>query len=139
MDNAENPVEADKYLLQGETPFTDFGHGGHGAMDIRVFLQDVYWVNVEGKAFRLDEMSTDYLNSVLAVLFEYAEIHFAAIAKWYALELMSIMSGVIYPPWEYMEKTKEAAAEILLSNPHKWLSRSLLVIKILELLDEKEK
>ena len=139
MDNVENPVESDLYLPKGEIPFTNFGHGGRGFMDIRVFLQDVYWVNIEGIAFRLDELSTDYLNNILVILFENAETHFATMAKWYALELMSIMSGVIYTPWEYAEKTKETATEMLLSTPHEWLNSSLLVVKILALLDEKEK
>lgn len=138
MKNIENPVEADKYLPAGEVPFTDFGQGGYGTLDIRVFMQDTYWVNISGKPFLLLEMEEDYLNKVLIMLFENAEGYYASIARWYALELLSIVNGIIEPPWDYLEKTKDSSAAILLSTPHEWLNNTLLVSKIVNILNSKD-
>lgn len=137
MENLENPVEADKYLSEGEIPFTDFGQGDYGTLDIRVFMQDIYWVNIAGKPFLLSDMEEDYLNNVLSLLFDNAQSYYSTIARWYMLELLSIVNGVIEPPWEYLEKTKDVSAALLLTTPHGWLSDTPLVLKIIDLLDSK--
>jgi hypothetical protein len=63
-----SPVPADRDLWPGELPFTAFGQFGPGSLDLRVFDQDVYWVDVTGRAHRIDEMDASYLDNVIAML-----------------------------------------------------------------------
>jgi len=135
--NIINPVEADKYLKPNEPRFIDFGHGGKGNLDLRVFLQDVYWVDTKGEPFLLEDMTEEYLTNVLNILFANAEYHYRDMAIWYAIELRSIGEGYINPDWEYVEKVKNIAASLILETPHEWLRETDLVKKILALLELK--
>lgn len=63
-----SPVPSDVDLWPGELPFTAFGQFGEGNMDNRVFEQDVYWVNVKGEPFLLEEMSDEYRWNVIVFL-----------------------------------------------------------------------
>jgi hypothetical protein len=137
MDNLENPVEADKYLSVGETPFTDFGKNEYGVLDIRVFMQNVYWVNISGKPFFVSDMEDDYLNNVLVLLFENAESYYSSMARWYMIELLSIAHGNIEAPWAYLEKVRDDSAALLLSTPHEWLNNTLFVSRVVTILDSR--
>lgn len=55
-----------------EVPFTDFGQFGIGQLDLRVFVQDKYWVDVYGEAHLLTEMSEDYRRNVIIHLLDNA-------------------------------------------------------------------
>ena len=138
MEYANSPVEADKYLNPGEKPFTAFGHHGAGRLDIRVFLQDEYWVNILGKPFHIKDMSYDYLNAVLTMLFENANTYYTSIARWYTVELISITSGITNPPWDYIQRVMEETSSLILLTPIEWLNESILVKKIVTLLDQKD-
>jgi hypothetical protein len=54
-------------------PFTDFGQLDKGRIDLRVFLQDEYWVDGEGAGHALTSMSDEYRQSVVRVLLINAE------------------------------------------------------------------
>lgn len=65
---APSPVPAGRNLWPDELPFTAFGQFGPGALDLRVFDQDVYWVDGVGNPHRIDDMSSDYVDNVVSML-----------------------------------------------------------------------
>lgn len=78
-----SPVPADAFLDASEVPFTRFGWRGYGALDIRVFEQDEFWVNIHGEAVRLEEMDSEYVANVIALLEESAPRHYrSAVHRW---------------------------------------------------------
>lgn len=74
------PDLSDGDLWPGELPFTAFGQWGPGNIDLRVFDQDEWWVDVFGAPHRLDEMSDCYRRNVLSFLTERTE-------EWFAVNL----------------------------------------------------
>jgi len=60
-----------------ELPVTAFGQFGEGALDLRVFDQDIYWVDRLGVSHPLKEMSQEYIANVIAFLVECREQYFA--------------------------------------------------------------
>jgi hypothetical protein len=61
-----SPVPADEHLLDGDLPFTAFGQFGPGRLDLRVFDQDAYWVDMWGEPHLLDDMTDEYRRNVIA-------------------------------------------------------------------------
>lgn len=53
---------------EDDAPFEAFGQYGVGRMDLRVFDQDRYWVDVVGRPFRLEMMSEEYRKNVIDFL-----------------------------------------------------------------------
>jgi hypothetical protein len=68
-----SPVPLDADPWPGELPFTAFGQFGVDHIDLRVFDQDVYWVDRFGVGHRIDEMPDDYRANVVAFLVERVE------------------------------------------------------------------
>lgn len=66
-----SPVPGDADLWPGELPFTAWGQHERGRLDLRVFDQDVWWVDIEQRPHRLEEMSDDYIANVI----KHLEIH----------------------------------------------------------------
>lgn len=48
-----------------EKPFTNFGQFGEGKLDLRVFNQEEYWVDVHGTPHVIEEMNTNYRRNVI--------------------------------------------------------------------------
>lgn len=65
---APSPVPADAHPWPGELPFTAFGQFGADAFDLRVFDQDVYWVDRLGQPHRLEAMDDAYRRNVIDFL-----------------------------------------------------------------------
>lgn len=65
-----SPVLSDVRLWPMELPFTAFGQFDEGALDLRVFDQDIYWVDRLGVSHPLKEMSQEYIANVIAFLVE---------------------------------------------------------------------
>lgn len=65
-----SPVPSDRDLWPNETPFTDFGQFGIDHLDLRVFDQDVWWVDRLGQPHLITEMSSEYVINVIAHLEE---------------------------------------------------------------------
>lgn len=51
-----------------EGPFTDFGQFGPGNLDLRVFLQLEYWVDIQGTGHLITSMSDAYRSAVIQML-----------------------------------------------------------------------
>jgi hypothetical protein len=65
-------TDENEHLPHG--PFTDFGQYGPGSLDLRVFLQSEYWVDIEGTGHLLTSMSDDYRSNVIRMLLIDAEV-----------------------------------------------------------------
>lgn len=63
-----SPVPADERLPDGVGPFTAFGQFGPGFLDLRVFEQDRYWVDRDGRPHLLEDMTGGYRQAVIAML-----------------------------------------------------------------------
>lgn len=77
-----SPVKSDQWLWEGELPFTAFGQNGYGRLDLRVFDQGTWWVDIYGQEHLLTEMSDEYLNNVRNhLLTNGPQFHLAAIRR----------------------------------------------------------
>lgn len=70
---APSPVPSDMDLWPGELPFTAFGQFGPDRLDLRVFDQDVYWVDRLGDPHLIGSMDRGYVENVTRMLLERAE------------------------------------------------------------------
>ena len=68
-----SPVPGDDDLQEGQQPFTAFGQFGIDMLDLRVFSQDIWWVDRLGRPHRLEAMSQRYRRNVLTFLLASAE------------------------------------------------------------------
>lgn len=88
-----SPVPSDEHLWPGELPFTAFGQWGEDQLDLRVFDQDVYWVDRLGRPHLLEEMSEEYRRNVVAWLLRYVECyHLSMCLK----QLIEVAGEVLY-------------------------------------------
>ena len=60
-----SPVPSDTDLWPGELPFTASGQHEHGRLDLRVFDQDIWWVDIAQQPHRLEQMSDEYILNVI--------------------------------------------------------------------------
>lgn len=74
--HVSSPVWDDHFLDEDDVAFNDFHKKERGVFDSRVFLQDVYWVNIDGVPFFLTEMSPEYLLNVQRFLMYNAHTFF---------------------------------------------------------------
>lgn len=81
------PSDAD--LWPGELPFTAWGQWDHGALDLRVFEQDIWWVDAGQEPHRLTEMSEEYLTNVVTFLTAGVEYFYQAQGKRLLLEILT--------------------------------------------------
>lgn len=81
-----SPVPSDRDLLPGELPFTAWGQYHVGSLDLRVFDQGTWWVDADQRPHRLAEMSSEYLDNVIAYLHDDAEYFYVATRRRHILE-----------------------------------------------------
>lgn len=135
-----SPVPADEFLFEGETPFTDFGQFGEGQLDLRVFEQDVWWVDVHGTPHLLTEMSTEYLNNVLGHLFRNLEFFHLGNGLRYAIENLLAVLPVQEAPdnFQAYQAYIDAKESPLNSVAAVWLNETPLVKRINEILESRD-
>jgi hypothetical protein len=68
-----SPVPSDADLWPGELPFTAWGQHAHGRLDLRVFDQATWWVDIAQQPHRLEDMSDGYVANVIEFLVDDAE------------------------------------------------------------------
>jgi hypothetical protein len=115
-------------------PFTDFGQFGPGMIDKRVLWQSIYWVNAEGTAFFLIDMSAQYRRNVIAYLRRRA-------AEWWEQELFwdAVEAGFLYtwdPEDPAIERLAERRAELLAQGALGWMESTPLMRRLRELTDD---
>lgn len=81
-----SPVPSDSDLWPGEKPFTAWGQHKQGTLDLRVFDQGAWWVDIEQHPHRLTGMSEEYLSNVIDHLTLYNREYYLASIRRQAIE-----------------------------------------------------
>lgn len=135
---ASSPVTSDQFLWDDEKPFTDFGQYGEDKIDIRVFEQDVWWVDRTGEPHLLREMSQEYLDNVLEYLYSNVEYFHTASSLRFDIEQLLTMLPTPGAPANmeaYLEYVNGKASpdELVAAE---WLNSTPLVKRLLQLLED---
>lgn len=127
-----SPVPGDRpeLLWPGELPFTAFGQWGPDRLDLRVFDQDVYWVDRFGTPHRLDDMGVDYLANVVMHLRENRQYFFIGTLRRHVLQIDGDLELGRTPA---QPVTVPRFGEPL-PTPEAWLDGTPLMRRLLELL-----
>jgi hypothetical protein len=134
-----SPVRSDRYLWADEKPFTAFGQYGEGTLDARVFEQDIWWVDINGKPYLLEEMSKEYLTNVIEHLFANVDRFHQASSLRFAIEQLLTIAPTEGRPANF-EDYKLYVAEKVCPDDYSagtWLNTTPLVRRIWSLLDTK--
>jgi hypothetical protein len=126
-----SPVPGDASLPEDELPFTAFGQFGADSLDLRVFEQDKYWVNREGKPFLLEEMDRDYLLNVMTFLFDGASYFHLMMLRKTVIEVLSDALNGVENPEILAVQTSNSISDV---EPVQWLNSTPLVRKLNKLL-----
>lgn len=131
-----SPVLADEFLADYETPFTDFGQYGEGHLDLRVFEQDVWWVDTHGTPHLLEEMDDGYLSNVEEFLLLNADNFHTGASLRYAIEQLSMVlpMGVKEGFGDYVKHR----ANPVDFKPEEWIRMTPLFIQIQTILSDHE-
>lgn len=123
-----SPVPADAWLLPGEKPFTAFGHLGDDKLDLRVFEQDIYWVDRFGRPHVLTEMPEDYRQNVIAFLHDHVHgFHAGALLRSLALLVSDLM---LHRPNGDLLAQSVGGAAVHEMNPEEWLEATPLMRRL---------
>ncbi len=87
-------------------PFEQWDQLGYGQIDLRVFVQDRWWVDVRRVPHEIAEMSIEYLTNVAAMLVRLADQHHSQF--------------VLSRDWE-------EAAQVVLMEPLEWMEATVLM------------
>ena len=123
-----SPVPGDAWLWPGELPFTAFGQWGADRMDLRVFEQDVWWVDRLGCAHRIEEMTEQYRTNVVQFLCDHVRSLHAAVCR----EQLVSLAGEIVLGLPGAERAAVAAGVPLLRtlSPEAWLEGTPLMRRL---------
>jgi hypothetical protein len=121
----ESPVPCDKYTTD-DLPFTAFGQYGEGQMDLRVFDQDIYWVNIHGEPFYLNKISPEYVSNLINFLMQHAEGNYLGYMEY-------AFSYAISTPHKGSLKTLFHKDENTIKTATEWLASTVLMQKLIEL------
>jgi hypothetical protein len=129
-----SPCPDDTDLWEGvEQPFTAFGQFGIDRLDMRVFSQDVWWVDRLGRPHRLEQMSQDYRRNVLAFLLETAQ------QRWLdqvVYESLTALTDAIRGKPSYPVTAHDACAPRVADlDPLVWLESTPLIRRLRRLID----
>lgn len=105
-----------------EKPFTEFSQFGPGKLDLRVFVQDTYWVDVYGEPHFLSEMSEDYRRNVIIHLLDNARFFHAGIL----LEQAIVALGQAYG----YDIESSFHPETLTQESLQWLESTVLMTRL---------
>jgi len=105
-----------------------------GSFDVRVFMQDEFWVDDAGRAVKLDSMDSSYLMDVLVELFDSAETQQDNMLDWYGSTVMEFMEKFVNPSEEQRLEVLTEANVCVDATAQTWLAQTPLVKRINELL-----
>lgn len=124
--NPSSPVPCDQWLWPGEPSFTEgFGWLGHGRLDLRVFEQDLWWVDITGSPPRIAAISADYRAAAIDILTASANYRYLKIAirRW-VTHAGATLYGLPAPPPDL--DPDDGAAR----SPVEWLQGTPLMIAL---------
>lgn len=87
-------------------PFEQWDQVGYGKIDLRVFVQNRWWVDVRRVPHEISEMSFEYLTNVVSMLIRLVDQHHSAF--------------VLSRDWD-------EASEVVLMEPLEWLEATVLM------------
>ena len=120
-----SPVPSDADLWPGELPFTAWGQHEYGTLDLRVFDQQRYWVDIHQVPHQLSEMEPEYVRNVITFLLENREYFHAATVRRMAIQTVGDLL-LDRPSAELVAEAVGAPALIDLT-PEEWLESTPLM------------
>lgn len=109
-------------------PFKQFGQFGPGQMDIRVFDQDTFWVDKNGVAHAVGEMSHEYLCNVVRFLEDGCSyFHLCSSAREVGESLVSALSDET--PWLVLAR-ELGVPSVVETDARAWLESTPLMRKL---------
>jgi hypothetical protein len=124
-------VPSDADLRDGEQPFTKFGQFGPDMLDMRVFDQDVWWVDRLGRPHRLEAMSQQYRRNVIAFLLKSVE------QRWLdevSREALTAITDAILGKVSFPVLARQAGLDLTVDlDPETWLESTPLVRRLRQL------
>lgn len=136
---ATSPVPSDTFLWADEKPFTAFGQFGKGRFDMRVFEQANWWVDINGDAHSLEEMSSDYLANVIAHLYSNIEHFYLGSSLRFSIENILALAPTDGAPNDFEGYRKYVSSRVSpqTMDESEWLKSTPLVLRILSILDSR--
>lgn len=123
-------------------PFTDFSKAKAGKIDLRVFYQTEWWLDINAVPHRLDEMTEEYLQNVLTHLFTNMDGFYFGVAQRDISALIVLALQLPATDEAGIERERilreDIAKGVTAQTPGQWLSSVPLVKRINEILDSKE-
>jgi hypothetical protein len=98
-------MDTDENNRLPDGPFTDFGQFGPGKIDLRVFFQTDFWVDIRGTGHLITSMSDEYRSNVIRMLLCNAEA--------FHMEILLLITGMIH---EAVVNRGASVMESLLQN-----------------------
>ncbi|MHA3838270.1 hypothetical protein ACXR8F_21360 [Terrabacter sp. AAH1] len=123
-----SPVPSDADLWPGELPFTAWRQHECGTLDLRVFDQDVWWVNIAQQPHPLEGMSLEYISNVIGFLEAHVEYFYVLTVRREILQRYGdAMLGRVSA-----EAVAEAAGATSLCqlSPREWLESTPLMRRL---------
>lgn len=115
-------------------PFTVFGQFGEGKLDLRVFEQDTYWVDVHGRGHRIDEMPEDYRRNVIIHLLDNARFFYSGMKRSILIGFLAFaLEGITDFIGEEAQMLKEVNGELVAKDSLEWLEGTPLMHKLRDL------
>lgn len=88
----EDTSRCQQFRPGAEVPFTVWGQWPVGSLDLRVFEQDVYWVDINQRPHRIDQMTALYRRNVIRFLSANQDYYFVMSAR---LHLLRLVEGLL--------------------------------------------
>lgn len=124
----DSPVPSDEHLLPGELPFTAFGQHGPGNLDLRVFDQDTYWVDITGTPHLLADMPDRYRRNVISHLRDNVLHHYSGAVTRDAIDMvLDLYTGRPNATLMLSELDQPTTADL---DPHVWLESTPLMRRL---------
>jgi hypothetical protein len=120
-----SPVPADQDLWPGELPFTHWGQHEYGTFDLRVFDQDVWWVDIAQQPHRLEEMGEDYIANVIAFLLNHREYYYLCTLRRSLIQVMG--DSLLEQPNADLVAEQAGAPPLSALPPSTWLESTPLM------------
>lgn len=83
-----SPVPSDADLRAGDLPFTAWGQFEDGSIDLRVFDQGIWWVDINQRPHKLTEMSAQHLANVISHLLDHVDHFHQAQCRRHLIEMI---------------------------------------------------
>ena len=120
-----SPVPGDQDLWPGELPFTHWGQHPYGTLDLRVFDQGVWWVDIHQRPHRISEMDDAYIRNVIGFLHRHRDYYYRCTLRSSLLRM--IEDVLLDQPNTDLLADKAGAPPLSELTPAEWLEGTPLM------------